>query len=57
MHVHPNQINANTQMDALYAADKAAAKREVERTRRKLMEWASTVRKVRDGHELPFLRT
>ncbi|MFZ0770083.1 MAG: hypothetical protein WCA49_18225 [Candidatus Sulfotelmatobacter sp.] len=41
MHIHPNQINANAQLDALYAADKAAAKREAERTRRKLLEFAS----------------
>ena len=34
MHIHPNQINANTQLDALYAAEKGAAKREVERTRK-----------------------
>jgi len=51
MHVHPNQINANTQMDALYAADKAAAKREVERTRRKLMEWASELAGEAEGGE------
>jgi hypothetical protein len=41
MHIHPSQINANAQTDALYAADKAAAKREVERTRKKLLEFAS----------------
>jgi hypothetical protein len=41
MHIHPNQINANTQLDALYAAEKAAAKREVERTRKKLLEFAA----------------
>jgi hypothetical protein len=43
MHIHPNQINANAQLDALYAADKAAAKREAENTRRKLMEFASEI--------------
>jgi hypothetical protein len=43
MHIHPNQINPNTQLDALYAADKAAAKREIERTRRKLLEFASEI--------------
>jgi hypothetical protein len=43
MHIHPNQINPNTQLDALYAADKAAAKREVERTRKKLLEFASEI--------------
>jgi hypothetical protein len=43
MHIHPNQINANAQLDSLYAADKAAAKREAENTRRKLMEFASEI--------------
>jgi hypothetical protein len=41
MRVHANQINANAQLDALYAAEKAAAKREAERTRKKLSEFAS----------------
>jgi hypothetical protein len=41
MHIHPNQINPNLQLDNLYAAEKAAAKREVERTRKKLLEFAS----------------
>jgi hypothetical protein len=41
MHVHANQINPSTQLDALYAAERAAAKREAEGTRRKLMEFAS----------------
>jgi hypothetical protein len=41
MHVHPNQINPNTQMDALYAAERAAAKQEAERTRKRLLEFAS----------------
>ncbi len=41
MHVHPNQINLNTQTDALYAAERAAAKRAAEGTRRKLLEFAS----------------
>jgi hypothetical protein len=41
MHVHANQINPNAQLDALYAAEKAAAKREAERTRKKLSEFAS----------------
>jgi hypothetical protein len=43
MHIHPNPINANAQLDALYAADKAVAKREAESTRRKLMEFASEI--------------
>jgi hypothetical protein len=41
MHIHPSQINANAQTDALYTAEKAAGKREVERTRKKLLEFAS----------------
>jgi hypothetical protein len=41
MHVHANQINPNAQLDALYAAEKAAAKRAAERTRKKLSEFAS----------------
>lgn len=41
MHIHPNQINPNMQLDSLYAAEKAAAKREVERTRKKLLESAA----------------
>jgi acyl-CoA reductase-like NAD-dependent aldehyde dehydrogenase len=41
MRVHANQINPNIQLDAMYAAQKAAAKRETARTRKKLMEFAS----------------
>jgi hypothetical protein len=41
MHIHPNQINSNMQLDSLYAAEKAAAKREIERTRKKLLEYAA----------------
>ena len=37
MHIRPSQINPNIQLDAMYAAEKAAAKR----TRKKLMEFAS----------------
>jgi len=51
MHIHPNQINANVQMDALYAAEKAAAKREVECTRRKLLEFASELAGETDSGE------
>ena len=36
MHVHQNQINPNAQLDAMYTAQKAAAKREAERTRKAL---------------------
>jgi len=41
MRVHPNQVNLNAQLDAMYAAQKAEAKREAARTRKKLMEFAS----------------
>lgn len=41
MHVHANPINPNTQVDALNAAEKAAAKRAAESTRKKLLEFAS----------------
>jgi len=51
VHIHPNQINANAQLDALYAADKAAAKREAERTRRKLLEFASELAGEADSGE------
>jgi hypothetical protein len=41
VHIRPSQLNPNIQLDAMYAAEKAAAKREAERTRKKLMESAS----------------
>jgi hypothetical protein len=41
MHVHANQINPNVQLDALYSAQRAAAKQEAARTRKKLSEFAS----------------
>ena len=41
VHIRPSQVNPNVQLEAMYAAEKAAAKREVERTRKKLMEFAS----------------
>ncbi|SRR5271156_3644547 len=43
MHVHGNQINPNAQLDALYSAQRAAAKQEAARTRKKLSEFASEV--------------
>ena len=43
MHVHANQTNPNIQLNTLYAAEKAEAKRETERTRKKLMEFASVL--------------
>jgi len=41
MRVHASQINPNAQLNALYAVKKAAAKREAERIRKKLLEFAS----------------
>ena len=41
MHVHANPINPNAQLDALYSAQKAAAKREAARVRKKLSQFAS----------------
>jgi hypothetical protein len=41
VHIRPSQINPNIQLDAMYAAEKAALKQEVERTRKKLMKAAS----------------
>jgi hypothetical protein len=41
MRIHQNQVNPNAQLDAMYAAQKAAAKREAERTRKKLIDFAS----------------
>jgi hypothetical protein len=41
MHIRPNQLNPNIQLDALHAAEKAAAKAEAARTRRKLQEFSS----------------
>ena len=43
MRVHPNQVNPNAQLDAMYAAQKAAAKRAAARTRKKLTEFASAL--------------
>jgi hypothetical protein len=51
MHVHPNQINPNTQLDALYAAEKAAAKREAANTRKKLIEFAAELAGESDSEE------
>jgi hypothetical protein len=51
MHIHPNPINPNMQLDSLYAAGKAAAKREVERTRKRLLECASALSGEADSGE------
>jgi hypothetical protein len=51
MHVHASPINRNTQLDALYAAEKAAAKRAAESTRKKLLEFASELGGEADSEE------
>jgi hypothetical protein len=43
MHIHASQINPNAQLDALYAAEKASASKETERTRKKFSEFASAL--------------
>lgn len=43
MRVHQNQMNPNAQLDAMYAAQKAAARREAERTGKKLLEFGRLV--------------
>lgn len=41
MHLHANQTNPSAQLDAVYAAARAAANQEAARTRKKLSEFAS----------------
>jgi hypothetical protein len=43
MHVHANQVNPYAQLDGMYAAQKAAARRAAEQTRKKLMDLASEI--------------
>jgi hypothetical protein len=49
MHVHMNQVNPNAQLDAMYAVQRADAKREAERIRKKLLESASAVAGEAEG--------
>jgi hypothetical protein len=49
MHVHANQVNPYAQLDAMYSAQKAAAKRSAEQTRRKLLEFASALARDADS--------
>jgi hypothetical protein len=51
MHVHANQINPNAQLDALYSAQRAAARQEAARTRKKLAEFASEVTREADSED------
>jgi hypothetical protein len=65
VHIHANQTNPNAQLNALYAAEKAEAKRETERTRKKLIEFASVLASEcgepcvvkLEGHEEPQEQT
>lgn len=49
MHEHINQINANIQMNAVYEAQQAAAKRETDRVRRKLLNASSEIEMESDS--------
>jgi hypothetical protein len=49
MRLCTNQVNPNTQLDAMYAAQRAAAKREAEKTRKKLTEFASALAGEAEG--------
>jgi hypothetical protein len=56
MHVHANQVNPNAQLDALYAAERAAAKREAANIRKKLREYASELTGEADSEEACVVR-
>jgi hypothetical protein len=51
MHVHANAMNPNVQMDALYAAQRAAGKEAAARIRKKLSEFASELAGEADSGE------
>jgi hypothetical protein len=51
MHIHATQINLNAHLDASYAIEKATAKREAERFRKKLLESASKLAGGADSGE------
>ncbi len=51
MHVHANQPNRYIQLDTLHAAERAAAKKEAAKTRKKLMESASRLGGEADDDE------
>jgi hypothetical protein len=50
MRVHGHQINPYAQLDALRSAEKAAAKKEAARTRKKLLEFASKLAGEAEGY-------
>jgi hypothetical protein len=56
MRVHANQVNPYAQLDAMHAAEKAAAKREAAKTRRKLMEFASRLAGESDSGEASIVK-
>lgn len=56
MRVHANQVNPYAQLDAMYAAQKAEAKRQAARTRRKLTESASRLAGESDCEEVYVAR-
>ncbi len=51
MRVHANQLNPYAQLDALHATQKAAAKREAAKTRKKLLESASALADESDSED------
>jgi hypothetical protein len=50
MRVHSNQINPYAPLDALRSAEKAAAKKEAARTRKKLSEFPSKLAGEAEGY-------
>jgi hypothetical protein len=56
MRVHTNPVNPNAQLDALYSAQRAAAKREAARTRKKLSEFASELAGENESGEACVVR-
>lgn len=56
MHAHAKLINPNAQLDALYSAERAAAKREATRTRKKLLEFASEIAAEAESGEACVVR-
>jgi hypothetical protein len=50
MRVHANQINPNAQLNALYDLQKAAAKKETDRVRKKLLNSASEIEADSDSY-------
>jgi hypothetical protein len=51
MHVHRNQFDQNLQLNTFYAAAKAEAKMEAQRTRKKLLSFGALLDSEDDGSE------